>query len=176
VNDTVGRRVAWLRTLRGMSQGELAEKIGRTRGYVGQLETDRTKPSVEVLMALADVLETSTDFLLLRTDDPGIGERYPFATSEDERWQKVEALVEHFGEHLERLEEITERLGRLGGLDRLDRADSRVSAPAESKVIDPVSLVVRLLSRLTPQERDVLLRAAGVITETVEETKAASGE
>jgi len=156
MNDTTGRRIAWLRELRGFSQGDLAEKIGRSRGYVGQLETDRSMPSVEVLVALADALETSTDFLLLRTDDPGEGRRYPFAASEDERWARIETLVE-------RLDTVADRFERL-------------EPSGSGKVIDPVALVIKLLARLTPEERDLLLKTAGVISETVEEAKATGTE
>lgn len=45
------------REYRGLSQEQLAERIDRTRGLVGQLETYRTNYTAETLEALAHALQ-----------------------------------------------------------------------------------------------------------------------
>lgn len=54
---TVGQLVQAAREARGWSQTELAAKIGRSRGYVGQLESDRINlPRPELVDVLVRVL------------------------------------------------------------------------------------------------------------------------
>lgn len=64
MNISVARKKA------GVTQGELAEKIGVTQGAVSQWENGDTKPSVELLPKLASVLGCTIDELF-RTDDGG---------------------------------------------------------------------------------------------------------
>lgn len=47
------------RTLRGMSQQELADKANLTQGEISRIETGRFSPRLETLMKLAQALETS---------------------------------------------------------------------------------------------------------------------
>lgn len=75
--NTTGKRLRALREARGMSQIDLASRLcdlGVTIGnsWISRLESqdDKLSPSVEVLVAIARVLGTSTDFLLLLTDRP----------------------------------------------------------------------------------------------------------
>lgn len=62
-----GRRVASLRALRGWSQAELAERIGRTQATVSRIEGGST-PSLGVASALALALGTNLDYLVNGTD------------------------------------------------------------------------------------------------------------
>jgi len=54
----------------GLKQYEVAEKLGMGRSNVGHIENGRTVPPADVLDKLADILKTTPDFLLGRTDDP----------------------------------------------------------------------------------------------------------
>jgi transcriptional regulator with XRE-family HTH domain len=57
-----------LRQQAGLTQGELAERIGKSQGYIGDLERgDRRGLTVTTLERLADVLGCTTDELLGRT-------------------------------------------------------------------------------------------------------------
>lgn len=76
---TFGSRVATLRQLNNWTQLELAELCARrggaiSQGYLSKLENDKqgemALPNAEIVKTLADVLSTTTDFLLARTDDP----------------------------------------------------------------------------------------------------------
>lgn len=60
----IGERIKQLRAVAGLTQTELAEKVGLTYVQVGRYETGKSKPSSEVLQKLAVALETSTDFLM----------------------------------------------------------------------------------------------------------------
>ena len=57
-----------LRQQAGLTQGELAERIGKSQGYIGDLERgDRRGLTVTTLERLADVLGCTTDELLGRS-------------------------------------------------------------------------------------------------------------
>lgn len=67
---TIGGRIRILRDDRGLTQKELARSLGISNEYLSQIELGKKKPNAGHLVALADMLNTSVDFLLLRTDDP----------------------------------------------------------------------------------------------------------
>lgn len=60
---TFEERLVQLRKARGMSQEELAEKVGVSRQAVSKWETGDAQPDYVKLMALADALEVSLDDL-----------------------------------------------------------------------------------------------------------------
>ena len=53
-----------LRKQKGLSQEQLATAVGVTQGAVSQWEKGRSKPSVAVLMKLADALGVTIDSIL----------------------------------------------------------------------------------------------------------------
>ncbi len=53
-----------LRKMRGLSQEELAEKIGVTRQTLSKYETGESLPDIEKCKAIADVFEISIDELI----------------------------------------------------------------------------------------------------------------
>ncbi len=55
-----------LRLERGLSQGDLAERIGVQNYTIGNWERDRAEPSVEQIVKLADALGVTADELLGR--------------------------------------------------------------------------------------------------------------
>ena len=73
--DTVGKRIRILRQDLDLNQAELVtalEKHGIAvgRSYISELERSDKVPSGTVLAGLARVLGTTTDYLLLLTEDP----------------------------------------------------------------------------------------------------------
>lgn len=58
-----------LRKKRGWSQTVLAEKIGTHLSHINRIETGKYKPSIDVLMKLADALEASLDYLVSETEE-----------------------------------------------------------------------------------------------------------
>ena len=66
-----GDRLKHLRKVRGWSQEHIAEQVEISRPQVANLENLVSEPSLRVLVLLAVILETSTDYLLDVTNDPG---------------------------------------------------------------------------------------------------------
>lgn len=68
--DTMGQRIkAKRKKIKGMTQEVLAKKIGKSRHSLTMLESDKASCSLETLCDIADVLNTTTDYLLGRGPD-----------------------------------------------------------------------------------------------------------
>lgn len=61
----IGRRMAKRRKELGLKQYEVCEMIEVNYKYISNLETGRSAPSLEVIMKLCEVLQTTPDYLLL---------------------------------------------------------------------------------------------------------------
>lgn len=59
-----GTKLKRLRTMKGLTQAEFAEQIGRTQGAVGLYERGARKPSIEVLEKIASVFGVDPNYLL----------------------------------------------------------------------------------------------------------------
>lgn len=57
-----------VRNKKGMSQRELAEKLGVSQQTIGSWEVGRTAPDPEAIKKIADFFNVSTDYLLGKTD------------------------------------------------------------------------------------------------------------
>ncbi len=55
---TLGKRIQKRRRAIGMTQEEVAEKVGISGGYLGFIEQGRSAPSLEVLEKIARALKT----------------------------------------------------------------------------------------------------------------------
>lgn len=64
--DTIGKRIAQHRKNLGLTQDQLAEKLGITAQAVSKWENDLSCPDIAMLPRLADIFATSTDALLGR--------------------------------------------------------------------------------------------------------------
>lgn len=67
---SLGRRIRELREKRGFTQKYMADRLGMGRSNFGHIENDRVNPSSDDLEKIADILNTSTDYLLGRTEHP----------------------------------------------------------------------------------------------------------
>ena len=61
----VGERLRLKRTLLGMTQEEIAEKISRATKYYADIERGSCGMSLETLLALSYVLDMSLDYIIL---------------------------------------------------------------------------------------------------------------
>ncbi|WP_071062075.1 helix-turn-helix domain-containing protein [Andreesenia angusta] len=68
--ESIGKRIQGLLELRNMTQRELASKVGITEVSIGRYVKDSREPKGRVLADIADALDSTTDYLLGRTDDP----------------------------------------------------------------------------------------------------------
>lgn len=103
----MGKRIRRLREMIGMSQIDLTKALASrgvdvNQGHVSNIERDNRSPSIELLRAMAVVLETNTDYLLGLTDDdrpPSDLEDQVVVTVEDPRDR---ALVQEIADLLAR--------------------------------------------------------------------------
>jgi transcriptional regulator with XRE-family HTH domain len=70
VPSTLGRRVADCRERLGWTQKTLAEKAGLSVTFVSEVENDRRVPGTDALLALANALGSSLDYLVKGTTEP----------------------------------------------------------------------------------------------------------
>lgn len=73
--NAIGRNIANLRKENGWKQSQLASKVKERLGKtatttISFYEQGRREPNADTLIALADVLGTTTDYLVGRTSDP----------------------------------------------------------------------------------------------------------
>lgn len=66
----LGQRLAELRKFKGLSQYEMAERLGVSRGKLANYEQGSRQPDFDTLSKLADFFGVSTDYLLGRIDEP----------------------------------------------------------------------------------------------------------
>ena len=85
----LGDRIRALRKEAGMSQAELAERIGVDPGRVSRYEAGRITPSADALVRLAESLNISIDHLLI-DDIP----RRPLHNAEDALGDRLNTLGE----------------------------------------------------------------------------------
>ncbi|MBS1413182.1 MAG: helix-turn-helix domain-containing protein [Christensenellaceae bacterium] len=66
----ISERLKELRIRQGLTQVELARKIGITKDLYNKYERTDIRPPYETICKLADVLSTTTDYILERTNNP----------------------------------------------------------------------------------------------------------
>ena len=66
----LGERISALRRTRGMSQAELAGRLGISASAMGMYEQGRREPSLQTVVDLARELNVSIDFLLTGKSAP----------------------------------------------------------------------------------------------------------
>lgn len=76
----IGRTIKKLRRESGMSQAELAERLGVTNQAVSKWESGRSLPDITIVPALADVFGVTADFLLGGSGEGGSDEVWEIHT------------------------------------------------------------------------------------------------
>ena len=64
----LGKKIRDLRLRRGLTVQQLAEATGLSKGFISQVENDRTSPSLVTLHDLARALETSVAYLVVEEE------------------------------------------------------------------------------------------------------------
>ena len=70
----VGRRIQSVRKECNLTQDELAAQCGCTRNHLSAVETGDSKPSLELIVKIASILDSSVDFFIM--DSPHVNTRY----------------------------------------------------------------------------------------------------
>lgn len=60
----LGKKIQFYRKQKGLTQAQLAETAGYSHTYIGSLENGRSKPSLEAVVRIANLLDTTPDQLL----------------------------------------------------------------------------------------------------------------
>ena len=72
----IGARILPLLEKRGMTQRDLAYKIGASEVSISRYISGQRMPKANIVVYIADALNTTTDYLLGRTDnDTGTGDK-----------------------------------------------------------------------------------------------------
>ena len=66
----IGQRIKQLRRINGVTQEMLAEKVDLSRVYIAYIEMGKRKPSLESIVKISQVLNTSTDNILIGNTTP----------------------------------------------------------------------------------------------------------
>lgn len=69
-SESFPARLKYLRTHICMTQADLASKLLLSPASVNAYETGRSQPSIETLIAIADLFDVSLDYLVGRSDEP----------------------------------------------------------------------------------------------------------
>lgn len=85
-----GKRLSALRKQKGLSQYELADRLGYSRGQIANYEQGKREPDYETLRKIADFFDVTTDYLLGRTDIRTLNE-------EDDSLAKINKLIKEYG-------------------------------------------------------------------------------
>ncbi len=76
---SIADRIQQLRKSKGISQEELADRIGVSRQAVSKWESEQSIPDIEKIILLSDYFETTTDFLLKGIEPAREAEKKPSA-------------------------------------------------------------------------------------------------
>lgn len=61
----LGLKIKEVRRSKGFTQDYIAEKVGCNTSHISNIENNHTKASLNVLLAIANALNTSIDYLLM---------------------------------------------------------------------------------------------------------------
>lgn len=65
MSEDLGKAIKKLRNKEGLTQSELADKIGKTRGFIANLEGNIYNPSLDTLRDIAKALNVETSHIFL---------------------------------------------------------------------------------------------------------------
>lgn len=120
---------------RGISQTQLAHGIGVSTGNVSDWKNGKARPSVTVLVRIADYLNVSVDYLMGRTDIPNAGELTDIYNLGITRWindsafsaENTARLKDNFCELLMRYKDVVTALAGSMRSAKTDDAGSPAS-------------------------------------------------
>ena len=74
VDENLGRNLIFFRKLAGLTQQQVADRLNLNRTTYTKYETGASEPSIEILKALAAILEVDVSLLLTDEMDPDLVE------------------------------------------------------------------------------------------------------
>ena len=68
----IGERINYYRSQKGLSQEKLGLTVAASYSHISRVETGKSRPSLELIIQIANVLETSADDILIDSlEHPG---------------------------------------------------------------------------------------------------------
>ncbi|MBC1358309.1 helix-turn-helix domain-containing protein [Listeria booriae] len=105
--NVIGERIKKLRKDKKLTQTELAKKINLTHVSISGYERGTRLPDTETLGKLSDVLETTTDYLLGRTNNPASGKKDSVSVHYFEKENLTDEDIEYIETMIEALKRKT---------------------------------------------------------------------
>ena len=96
----MGKRVRKQRQLIGLTQQELAERIGVSTSFVGHVERGTRKASLETQVALSNALGVGVDYLLAGSLQSSPDEENPSGAMDPNRRLVIREILSTLQEHL----------------------------------------------------------------------------
>lgn len=96
----MGKRIRKQRQLIGLTQQELAERIGVSTSFVGHVERGTRKASLETLVALSNALGVGVDYLLAGSLQSSPDEENPSGAMDPNRRLVIREILSTLQEHL----------------------------------------------------------------------------
>ena len=96
----MGKRVRKQRQLIGLTQQELAERIGVSTSFVGHVERGTRKASLETLVALSNARGVGVDYLLAGSLQSSPDEENPSGAMDPNRRLVIREILTTLQEHL----------------------------------------------------------------------------
>lgn len=90
-----GEKLKALRIEKGLTQQQIAEKIGLVKGSISAYEQSAKYPSIDVLIKLCELFGVSADYLLGLSDSI----EYNLSTLTDEQTQTVMRIIAEFEQY-----------------------------------------------------------------------------
>lgn len=68
-------RIKELRNSKGLTMEQLAKDLSTTRATISNFENEQRKPSLDMVIKIADYFQVSIDYLVGRTDNPKLHQK-----------------------------------------------------------------------------------------------------
>lgn len=90
----LGDRIQMLRKQQGLSQEELADRLGLSRQAIGKWESGNATPNIDNLLELSDIFHTTADYLLTGQEPPVPASDCPQQSGQADTPEAVQVLQE----------------------------------------------------------------------------------
>ena len=122
----LAERLKQLRAEKGMTQVQLAQMLGVSKGTVAMWETSKRKPSFEILSKLSDIFDRRMDYILGYSDDASSPQPAEEELEQLGRWEAEDSMHETIMQYL-RLDEYGKQAVEAIILAEFDRCKAQES-------------------------------------------------
>jgi len=98
---STAKRIRLLREDREIKQKDMAGKLGKSKSFMSEVESGKKNLTIRDIAEIARVLGTTTDYLLLLTDDPNPPHSTDELVSLEARTPDERALLEEWAETIQ---------------------------------------------------------------------------